>query len=120
MRRAERYAKAARCLDLVLEYFGPNGKRWCQGQGDGRKRCLVAAVCHVQLKHGFHNQLTFDLLDAAIPAPTIVELNDDRRTSFAEVRAVILEAKANALAEVRKLKLARETQREMQRPKLAA
>jgi hypothetical protein len=103
MRRAERYAKAAHCLDLVLEYFGPNGERWYQGNmGDGPKRCIVAAVYHVQYQHRFRNKLTFALIDAGIPGRSIGDFNDDPATSFAQVRAVIIKAKARALTEARK------------------
>ena len=119
MRRAERYAKAAYCLDLVLAYFGPKGERWCRDKtGDGDKRCLCGAVYRVQFLHRFRNQLAFQLLDAAIPGRSIADFNNDRTTTFAQVRAVILKAKARALTESRKRASTR--QPETQRPKLAA
>jgi hypothetical protein len=78
----------------------------------------MGAVYHVQYHHHFRNKLTFDLLEAAVPGRSAMAFNNDRTTSFAQVRAVILKAKARALAESRKLP--REPQPETQRPKLAA
>jgi hypothetical protein len=45
---------AMRVIDLVLDFYGPNGKHWLQGAfRDGRKRrCLVDAVAYVRRKHG--------------------------------------------------------------------
>jgi hypothetical protein len=100
---AESVPTAARCLDLVLEYFGPNGENWSRHTIlDGDKRCLVGAVWWMHAVHGLpSSRLTLALLREAYPQKPLPFFNADCE-GFAELRAVILKARAAALAESRR------------------
>jgi hypothetical protein len=44
--------KAMRMVDLLIEFFGPDGKHWLQGDfRQGReRRCLVDAIAYLRAK----------------------------------------------------------------------
>jgi hypothetical protein len=98
--------QAVRVLDLLLEYFGDDGERWTRDHyddGDGR-RCLVGALSYLRCKHRIPSESAECFLHEAMkqgPPPRrggLVYFND-RCESFAELRAVIVEARAIALGE---------------------
>jgi len=98
--------QALQVLDLLLDYFGDDGERWTRDHyddGDGR-RCLVGALSYLRRKHRIPSESAECFLHQAmrqgLPARRggLVYFND-RCQSFAELRAVIVEARAIALGE---------------------
>src|SRR5690348_775482 len=117
--------RAMRVIDLVLDFYGPNGERWLQGAfRDGRKRrCLVDAIAYVRRKHGNGGDDAGWYIYEAIQ-PQIYEVrpghfwrppasaksvwcesqlrdrlmlyNDSHCKSFAELRAVLIKARRSA------------------------
>jgi hypothetical protein len=88
--------KAVQVLDLLLEYFGEQGERWTRDRyddGDDRrgKHCIPSEnadyFLHEAIKQGRPDR-----------RGGLVYFND-RCRSFAELRAVIVEARALALGE---------------------
>jgi maltose-binding protein MalE len=86
---------------LLLEYFGEQGERWTRDRyddGDGR-RCLVGALRHLRGKHRVPSESAECFLQEAMKQGLphrrggLVYFND-RCRSFAEFRAVIVEARA--------------------------
>jgi hypothetical protein len=98
--------KAAQMLDLLLEYFGKRGERWTRDRyndGHGR-RCLVGALSYLRCKHGVPSESAEFFLHEAIKQGLpyrrggLVYFNDRCRT-FAELRSVIVKARAVAVRE---------------------
>jgi hypothetical protein len=105
MREAET-GQAVQVLDLLLEYFGEGGERWTRDRfddGNGR-RCLVGALSHLRGKHRIPSESAECFLHEAMKQGRphrrggLVYFND-RCRSFAELRSVIVEARALALGE---------------------
>ncbi|HZU90612.1 MAG TPA: hypothetical protein VE993_15270 [Stellaceae bacterium] len=100
--RAGETKEAVQLLDLLLEFFA-DGARWMRGRyHDGRGRnCLIGAVAHLRRKHRLAGAAALEYLHQALPRRTLglVYFNDHRCRDFAELRAVILKARALALGE---------------------
>jgi hypothetical protein len=117
-------AKAIVVLDAMLQFFD-GGKRWTQGElrDYRRRRCLIGALEHIERQQrlrgsGAESYLrsailsTGDSLDPLIrfaiallnilPAPDDRDLTNynDEAASYDEVRALIIEARAIAQAEL--------------------
>ena len=97
-------AKAVQLLDLMLEFFGDDGRwtRGCYDDGNGG-RCLVGALLHIGRQHRLPTAPAIALLQDAMPRPglPLVDFNDTRCGSVAELRSIILKARrlANDVAE---------------------
>jgi hypothetical protein len=98
--------QALQVLDLLLEYFGERGERWTRDRyddGDGR-RCLVGALSYLRSKHRVSSEsaecFLHEVMKQGLPHRRggLVYFND-RCRSFAELRAVIVEARTLALGE---------------------
>jgi hypothetical protein len=98
--------QAVQILDLLLDYFGDDGERWTRDHyddGDGR-RCLVGALSYLRRKHRIPSEsaecFLHEAMKQGLPRQRggLVYFND-RCQSFAELRAVIVEARAIALGE---------------------
>lgn len=116
---------AMRVIDLVLDFYGPNGEHWLQGAfRDGRKRrCLVDAIAYVRRKHGIGGDdaswYIYEVIRPRIyevrpghfwrpPASAksvwcesqlrdrLMFYNDSHCKSFAELRAVLITARSRA------------------------
>ena len=89
-------AKAVQLLDLMLEFFADDG-HWTRGSyNDGKGgHCLVGALLHLGRKHGLPTAPAIALLQDAMPRPglPLVQFNDARCGSAAELRSVILKAR---------------------------
>ena len=116
-------SKAAQLIDLLLKFFA-NERHWLRGgyhDGHGR-RCLINAVHHLGNKHGLPCDPVMSALDEALPERRVglVIFNDQRCRSIAELRALILRARAIAIrndeheraAEALKRRLLREIKEE--------
>jgi hypothetical protein len=95
--------KAVHVLDLLLEFFGESGAHWTRGHyqdGDGR-RCLVGALDYLRRKHRVPSEGAKYFLQEAMPRRrfALVYFNDHRCRSFAELRSIIVNARALALRE---------------------
>jgi hypothetical protein len=115
---------AMRVIDLVLDFYGPDGEHWLQGAfRDGRKRrCLVDAIAYVRRKHGIGGDdagwYIYEVIQPQIyevrpgfwrsPASVkslwvesqlrerLMFYNDRHCKSFAELRAVLITARSRA------------------------
>ena len=92
--------EAVRLLDLLLEFFADDA-RWMRGHyhdGCGR-HCLIGAVDYLRRQHRLASAAALDYLQQALPRRTLglVYFNDHRCRDFAELRSVILKARALAL-----------------------
>jgi hypothetical protein len=99
--------QAVQVLDLLLEYFGERGERWARHRyddGDGR-RCLVGALSYLRCKHRIPSENAECFLQEAMKQGLpfqrggLVYFND-RCRSLAELRSVIIEARARLLLSV--------------------
>jgi hypothetical protein len=93
---------AVRLLDLLLGFFA-DGARWTRGRyhdGEGR-RCLLGAVDYLRRKHRIASDGAVTFLAEAMPRRGIalVYFNDRLCSSVAELRRVIVKARALALGE---------------------
>jgi hypothetical protein len=97
---ADTTGKALQVLDLMLEFFADDNHwaRGCYHDRDGR-HCLIGAVLHFTASHGLPRAPVMSLLEAALPRRQIglIAFNDRLRRSAAELRSVILRARAVAL-----------------------
>jgi hypothetical protein len=95
--------EAVKMLDLLSEYFA-DSKHWIRGQyHDGHdRRCLIGALDYLRHKHHVSSDAAVYFLQEALPRRTfeLLYFNDRRCHSFAELRSVIIEARALALGEV--------------------
>jgi hypothetical protein len=115
---------AMRVIDLVLDFYGPDGEHWLQGAfRDGRKRrCLVDTIDYVRRKHGIGGDAAgwyiYEVIQPQIyevrpgfwrpPASAkslwvesqlrerLMFYNDSHCKSFAELRAVLITARSRA------------------------
>ena len=100
--RAGNTNEAVQMLNLLLEFF-ENGARWTRGlyqDGHGR-RCLIGALDYLRREHRVPSDTAVYFLQEALPHRTfgLIYFNDRRCGSFAELRSVILKARALALGE---------------------
>ena len=100
---ADTTGNALQAVDLMLEFF-TDDTHWARGRfhdRDGR-HCLVGAVLHFSAKHGLPRTPVVSLLEAALPRRQIglIAFNDRLCRSAAELRSVILKARAMALENV--------------------
>jgi hypothetical protein len=84
----------------MLEFFADDD-HWAQGRyhdRDGRQ-CLVGTVLHFSAKHGLPRAPVMSLLEAALPRRQmeLIAFNDRLCRSAAELRSIILKARAIAL-----------------------
>jgi hypothetical protein len=98
--------EAVQALDLVLEFFGEDGANWTRGRfDDGRgRRCILGALDYVHYRHSLPIAGAKFFLEHAIPPSLrrgLIDFNDDRCRGFAEMREVILKARALALTRSR-------------------
>lgn len=93
-------AKAVQLLELLLVLFADDA-HWIRDRyHDGSSRhCLVGAVQHLSATHRLPETRVMSLLEAALPQPQLglILFNDNRCSGVAELRAVILKARALAL-----------------------
>jgi hypothetical protein len=92
--------EAVQMLDLLLEFFA-DGARWTRGRyHDGLGRhCLIGALDYLRRKYHVPSDAAVAFLQEAMPRRTfgLIYFNDHRCRSFAELRSVILKARALAL-----------------------
>jgi hypothetical protein len=93
--------EAVQTLDLLLDFFA-DGKRWTRrrfNDGQGR-RCLVGALAYLHYKHQVASDWAAYFLRQAIGrlGVRLTDFNDDCR-KFADLRSVIVKARALAFAE---------------------
>ena len=97
---ADTTGKVLQLLDLVLEFFADED-HWIRDRyGDGRgRRCLVGAVRDFGFVHALPQAPVISLLEAALPQRQLglIHFNDHYCRSAAELRSVILKARALAL-----------------------
>jgi hypothetical protein len=96
---------AVRLLNLLLAFFADEA-RWTRGRyhdGDGG-RCLVGAVDHLRRKHRIASDGAVSFLAEAMPrrGTALVYFNDHHCGSVAELRRVIVKARALALGEAQR------------------
>ena len=92
--------KAVQVLDLMLGFFADDD-HWARGRYHDRngRYCLVGAVLHFSAQRGLPRAPVISLLEAALPRRQIglISFNDRLCRSAAELRSVILKARAAAL-----------------------
>jgi hypothetical protein len=100
--RAIDTTEAVQMLDLLLEYFA-DGRRWTRGRFYSHGRhCLVGALNYLRREHRVASGAARYFLEEAIPRECgrrLVYFNDHRCRSIAELRSVIVKARALALQE---------------------
>lgn len=95
--------ETVRALDLVLEFFGNDGRNWHRGgleDGHGN-RCVLGALNYVAYHNRLPTHVARKFLEDAAYAQGIGDLipfNDILCPNFAEMRAIILKARDTALA----------------------
>jgi hypothetical protein len=110
--------KAVQMLDMLLEFFGEEGRRWIRGDwhDPSGRRCIAGAMAYVgRIMNLKHHHAGYYLLEVLPFCPKtspfthgrIVSFND-ACASYDEIRAVILKARELAQAEF-------ERQRDQQR-----
>jgi hypothetical protein len=89
-------AQAVQLLDLMLDYFADDG-HWTRGRYDDGNggHCLVGALLHLSRQHRLPTAPAITLLQDAMPRPglPLVQFNDTRCGSVAELRSIILNAR---------------------------
>lgn len=106
--------EAVQMLDLLLEFFA-DGEHWTRGcyhDGDDR-HCLIGALEHLRRKHHLSSAAAMEFLRQALPRRTLglVYFNDQRCRNFAELRSVIVKARALALGDAQRERDAAAVQR---------
>src|ERR1700730_5939126 len=100
--RTSNTTEAVQMLDLLLEYFA-DGRRWTRGRFYSHGRhCLVGALNSLRCEHRVASGAARDFLEEAIRRECgrrLVYFNDRRCKSIAELRSVIVKARALALQE---------------------
>ena len=91
---------AVRMLDLLLEFFADDA-RWMRGHyhdGDDR-HCLMGVLHHMQRNHHISYAGAVYFLQQALPSRQsgLVNFNDRLCASVAELRSVIMKARALAI-----------------------
>ena len=91
---------AVQMLDLALEFFADDA-RWMRGHyhDGGDRRCLIGALDHLQRNHHIPHAGAVYFLRQALPSRQsgLVNFNDRICASVAELRSVIMKARALAL-----------------------
>ena len=127
---------AMRMLDLLVQFFGPNGEHWLQGafRRGRERRCLVDAIAYLRRKHRITgDNAAFYLYEALQPeqrprcpakvpawakpavSARLMYFNDRRCKDFDELRAVLIKARIRAVQEF--CHAAAQTDIDRQRPK---
>lgn len=93
---------AVQMLDLLLEFF-EDGAHWTRGRyhdGHGR-HCLIGALDFLGREHHLASEAAVCFLQEAMPRRSfsLVYFNDRRCRDFAELRSVIVQARALASGE---------------------
>jgi hypothetical protein len=106
--------EAVQMLDLLLEFFA-DGAHWTRDRyhdGHGR-RCLIGALNYLRRKHHVPSDAAVYFLREAMPRRTfgLVYFNDRRCRGFAELRSVVINARALALGEVERERAAAAVER---------
>jgi hypothetical protein len=125
-------ARAIRLCDGLLRLFGRNGEHWIRGAyHDGRGAfCLVGAIDHLHYRYwsgrfapdGSGQYLSAAIWPRRIPhyrPEHLVEYNDSC-TSFEQLRAVIVKARALARRDVNDPNIARDNAYAAEKEKAAA
>ena len=91
---------AVQMLDLLLEFFADDA-RWMQGRyhdGD-RRRCLVGALDYLRQEHRIPYAGAVYFLQQALPSRQsgLINFNDRLCVSVAELRSLVVRARALAL-----------------------
>ncbi len=98
----------------MLEFFA-DGARWTRGRyHDGLGRhCLIGALNYLHRKHHVLSDAAVSFLQEAMPRRTfgLIYFNDHRCGSFAELRSVILKARALALGDAERERAAAAVER---------
>jgi hypothetical protein len=107
--------KAVQVLDLLLEFLGESGEHWTRGRyhdGDSR-RCLIDALDYLRRKHRVPSEAAEYFLQEAMPHRrfALVYFNDQRCRSFAELRSIIVNARALALRDAERERAAAAVER---------
>jgi hypothetical protein len=101
---ADTTGKTLQMLDLMLDFFADDDHwtRGCYHDPHGR-HCLVGAVLYFSAKHGLPRAPVMSLLEAALPQRQIglIAFNDRLSRNAAELRSVILKARAIALKDAK-------------------
>lgn len=94
------HAPAVQMLDLLLEFFADD-ERWMEGDyhDGGNRRCLIGALDHLHRNHHISYAGAVYFLQQALPSRQsgLVNFNDRLCGSVAELRSVIVRARALAL-----------------------
>ena len=103
-------------LDLLTEFFD-SGRRWIKDEfhDDDGNRCMISAMAHLRAVRNLHGDLTSYYLREAQPQwryKTITAFNDEC-LSYDTVRALIVRARALAIADM--LRLTRKPATEVRR-----
>ena len=107
--------KAVQVLDLLLGFFGESGAHWTRGRyhdGHGR-RCLIGALDYLRRKHRVPSEGAEYFLQEEMPhwRFALVYFNDHRCRSFAELRSIIVNARALALRDAERERAAAAVER---------
>lgn len=93
-------SKTVQLIDSLLDFFADD-RHWLRGDyhDDDGRRCLVDAVCHLAARHQLPYGPVMSALDEALPDRQVglIRFNDLYCRSIAELRAVILKARALAI-----------------------
>ena len=112
--RASDTTEAMQMLDLLLEYFA-DGRHWTRGRFYSHGRhCLVGALNYLRREHRVASGAARYFLEEAIPRECgrrLVYFNDHRCRSIADLRSVIVKARALALQEPEKERAAAAAER---------
>ena len=100
--RAIDTTEAVQMLDLLSEYFA-DGRHWTRGRFYSHGRhCVVGALNYLRREHRVASGAARYFLEEAIPRECgrrLVYFNDHRCRSIAELRSVIVKARALAVHE---------------------
>jgi hypothetical protein len=102
-RERARRARAVKVLDLVLQFYGPDGDNWLQGAPKDKagRRCVLNAINHVSRKHRIDRLAAQDFVELAVFAhsgsQSTAHFNDLFCKSFADVRRMIMTARELAV-----------------------
>src|SRR5215469_15000207 len=94
------HARAVQMLDLLLEFFADDA-RWMRGNyhDGGDRRCLMGALDHLRRNHRIPYAGAVYFLQQALPSRQsgFVNFNDRLCANVAELRSVIMKARALVL-----------------------
>jgi hypothetical protein len=95
--------KAVQVLDLMLDFLADDD-HWTRGSYDDRngRRCLVGAFLHFSANDSLARAQVMSLLQAALPRRQrgLITFNDRFCRGAADIRSVILKARAIAIEDV--------------------